>query len=138
NELVEKTVKLVILEQPGIWMIRELARDLPPVEVDPSLMRQVFLNVIRNADEACGDEGQLVIMTRRENGWISISFADNGPGIAKELKDKVAKPFFSTKESGIGLGLAIVNRIVESHGGRVIIENVPPGGARIRVLIPVG
>lgn len=137
NELLEKTVKLVILEQPGIWMIRELSHDLPSVKVDPSLLRQVFLNVIRNADEACGEEGQLVIMTGQENGWIRIAFADNGPGIASELKDKVLKPFFSTKESGIGLGLAIVNRIVESHEGKVEIDNVPPGGARIAIYLPV-
>jgi signal transduction histidine kinase len=137
NELIEKTVKLVILEQPGIWMIRELAHDLPSVNVDPSLLRQVFLNIIRNADEACGEEGQLVIMTNHENGWIQIAFADNGPGIAKELKDRVFQPFFSTKETGIGLGLAIVNRIVESHGGRIEIDNVPPGGARVVVYLPV-
>jgi signal transduction histidine kinase len=137
NELVEKTVKLVILEQPRIWMIRELAKELPSVTVDPSLMRQVFLNIIRNADEACGEEGQLVIMTQRENGWVRVCFADNGPGIARELKGNVLKPFFSTKDSGIGLGLAIVNRIIESHGGRVEITNVPPGGARVSVLLPI-
>ena len=137
NELLEKTVKLVILEQSGIWMIRELTNDLPRITVDPSLLRQVFLNIIRNADEACGEEGQLVIMTDRENGWMKIAFADNGPGIATELKDKVLQPFFSTKDSGIGLGLAIVGRIVESHGGRVEIDNVPPGGARITILLPV-
>jgi signal transduction histidine kinase len=137
NELLEKTVKLVILEQPGIWMIREFTHDLPRLTVDPSLLRQVFLNIIRNADEACGEEGRLLIMTDRENGWLRISFADNGPGIATELKDKVLQPFFSTKDSGIGLGLAIVGRIVESHGGRVEIDNVPPGGARITILLPV-
>jgi signal transduction histidine kinase len=137
NELLEKTVKLVILEQPRIWMIRELDNNLTPIMVDPSLLRQVFLNIIRNADEACGDEGQLVIMTSRESGWTKIAFADNGPGIAIELKDKVLQPFFSTKDSGIGLGLAIVNRIAESHGGRVEIDNVPPGGARITIYLPV-
>jgi signal transduction histidine kinase len=137
NELLEKTVKLVILEQPGIWMIREFTHDLPRLTVDPSLLRQVFLNIIRNADEACGEEGRLVIMTDRENGWLRISFADNGPGIATELKDKVLQPFFSTKDSGIGLGLAIVGRIVESHGGRVEIDNVPPGGARIMIYLAV-
>lgn len=136
NNLVEKTFKLVILDPLNVWITLDLSRDIPKLQVDPSLLRQVFLNLIKNASEACGKEGELEIRTELSSSWIKISFTDNGPGIAEDVLDRVFEPFFSTKKTGIGLGLSIVRKIMDAHGGQIEVANISPGGGRITLILP--
>jgi len=136
NNLMEKTFKLVILDPLNVWITLDLSPGIPTVQVDPSLLRQVFLNLIKNASEACGEEGKLEIRTEHSSSLIKISFTDNGPGIPEEILDRIFEPFFSTKETGIGLGLSIVRKIMDAHGGHIEIANMSPEGARITLVLP--
>ncbi|UCG38187.1 MAG: hypothetical protein JSV00_08305 [bacterium] len=137
NEVVRKTVRLTNLEDLKLEIDLNLDDSLPAVQADPSLLKQVFLNLLRNAAEACGQDGRLRIATSLNHGSLAIEFVDNGPGVPEEVQARVFEPFFSTKDSGFGLGLAVIARILEAHGGAVSIENVQPTGAKVTVLLPV-
>jgi len=136
NNLVEKTFKLVILDPLNVWITLDLTPDIPKVQADPSLLRQVFLNLIKNASEACGKEGKLEIRTEHSSSWIKISFSDNGPGIPEEVLDRIFEPFFSTKKTGNGLGLSIVRKIMDAHDGQIEVANISPAGGRITLMLP--
>ena len=107
---------------------------LPRVIGNAGQFKQVFLNLILNALQAMGDKGRIRINGALDDkGRVVLSFQDSGPGIATENLDKVFNPFFTTKSDGTGLGLAITYRIVQNHGGRISVANVPAGGAEFRL-----
>jgi signal transduction histidine kinase len=136
NEVLEKTVQLITPVDMGMNIDLFPDKDLPLIEADPSLLKQVFLNVIRNAVEACEKKGNLWIRTALDQDFVYIEFTDNGPGVAEEIRLRVFEPFFTTKESGLGLGLMVVKRILLAHGGRVDIQNVEPRGAKVALVVP--
>lgn len=110
--------------------------------IDPAQMRIALMNLVNNALEATPLGGQVRISARsapdgpgKEN--LVLEVADSGPGISKENLSRVFEPYFTTKQGGIGIGLAIAKRIVEDHGGRLRAENRPEGGALFTVLLPV-
>ncbi|MEA3004112.1 MAG: two-component system, LuxR family, sensor kinase FixL, partial [Sphingomonadales bacterium] len=107
------------------------------VEVDPVQIQQLLVNLIRNAVEALTEAPQprrrLLVATRRLGpSEVEVEIADNGPGIAPELRDRLFQPFVSSKGGGTGIGLAICRTIVEAHGGRIRVEEAPGGGAVFR------
>jgi two-component system nitrogen regulation sensor histidine kinase GlnL len=122
---------------------------LPEVLADEAKLRQVFLNLVKNALEAMGDTGTLTITTRietdfhvrhdaRDRGqFLSIDVEDTGPGIAAEDCERIFTPFFTTKTSGTGLGLAVSEHLVAQHGGTIRIESELGRGTRVRVRLPV-
>lgn len=136
NDVIRKIVKLINLQVLELKLELALADNLPEANADPSLLRQVFLNLVRNASEACGKGGCLNIETGFDDDWIWTRFTDNGPGIPGELMERIFDPFFSTKEGGMGMGLPIIKRIVDAHQGRITIEGASPSGTRVTVLIP--
>jgi signal transduction histidine kinase len=73
-----------------------------------------------------------------EPGWAKVQFLDEGEGIGEEAMERLFEPFFTTKSEGTGLGLALANRIVEAHGGRITCRNRPEGGAEFTVILPIG
>jgi two-component system nitrogen regulation sensor histidine kinase NtrY len=91
--------------------------DIPQIPLDRSLMREVFINLIENSIEAGATE--VAVSTTSKDGKVFIVFRDNGPGIPDEIADKLFAPYVSTKEDGWGLGLSIVKKIVEDHGGKI-------------------
>jgi len=91
--------------------------DIPQIPLDRSLMREVFINLIENSIEAGATE--VAVSTTSKDGKVFIVFRDNGPGIPEEIADKLFAPYVSTKEDGWGLGLSIVKKIVEDHGGKI-------------------
>lgn len=101
--------------------------EIPELKLDKKDIRQLLLNLIRNAMEATPPGGQVVIRTRVVNGQVTLSVQDNGPGIAPEILDKLGTPFTTTKENGTGLGLPVCYRIVERHNARMDIETGPGG-----------
>jgi len=112
------------------------------VEGDEVLLRQALSNLCRNAYEACDNAGvapRIVIEGQRDqtHGVIRISVSDNGPGIPAEVAPRVFRPFFTTKAHGTGLGLALVQKIIVTHNGRVNVVNEDGGGARFVVTLPV-
>jgi signal transduction histidine kinase len=122
----------------GITVTRSYAPDLPKIMAYGSELNQVWTNLIDNAADAMGDNGKLRIRTARENDFILVEIADNGPGIPPDLKSRIFEPFFTTKGvgDGTGLGLDFVYRIVTGMHGQVSVDSVP-GDTRFAVRIPI-
>jgi two-component system sensor histidine kinase PilS (NtrC family) len=112
--------------------------DLAYVEIDLNRLRQVMWNLLRNAAEANpGGTIEIRILCDKDHGQAHILVRDHGPGVSEETRQHLFEPFFTTKETGTGLGLATVHRIVEEHGGQVDLHNVPEGGAECAVALPL-
>jgi two-component system sensor histidine kinase PilS (NtrC family) len=105
-------------------------------EVDPSQLRQVMWNLLRNAVEASPPAAPVTVEVKAEGAWASVTVRDRGPGMTPEHRARIFEPFFSTKEGGTGLGLATVHRIVEEHHGRIEVESPPDGGTAFTIRLP--
>src|SRR5574337_473684 len=129
----------------NVTVQRQYDPQLPDILADPSEIRQLFLNLIRNGVEAMPGGGELTVQTRYERsakrcGGRSAAVAeivDQGSGFDPETERRLFTPFFTTKESGTGLGLAICLRIVEDHGGAMEATSSPGRGSRFRVWLPL-
>jgi signal transduction histidine kinase len=124
-----------------VRIIREYAAALPPAMIDRELCEQVFTNLILNACEAMGEQGgemkiRITAAGPEPTPEIRVEIEDSGPGIKDEIKEQIFNPFFTTKKTGVGLGLAIVSKIVDAHGGSVKVESGPGFGACFRVTLP--
>jgi len=141
NSLVDKTVQLLENQAAfqNIVIIRQLAEDLPPLSLDRTKIQQVIWNLMINAAEAMAKGGTLMIVSRLADGGrsVEVRFVDTGPGIAKEILNKLFDPFFSTKSSGLGLGLAVCYGIIQGHHGAIFVESEPGHGATFTVRLPV-
>ena len=109
---------------------------------DEVLLRQAFSNLLRNAVEACGQSSvvpSVVVASEidHEHGMVNIAVEDNGPGIAPAARERVFQPFFTSKRGGTGLGLALVQKIIVFHNGRIAAGSSPLGGASLRVTLPL-
>jgi two-component system, NtrC family, sensor kinase len=112
--------------------------DLPEALIDESQIRQALLNLVRNAKEAMPEGGRIrVEVSALDAGWLRLSVADSGPGISAENLGKIFDPFFSTKDKGTGLGLALVQQIVSEHGGRIEVDLPPDGGTVFSLVLPL-
>ena len=134
RELLERGMRL--LEKRGDLRFVQVSIDGDSsvhVLVDPDLMELAVENVIRNAVQACGSAGTISATVARLDGKVALVVDDSGPGISAESRGRVFEPFFTTRATGTGLGLAVVRRIVEANGGRVDAEVSPLGGARLRI-----
>lgn len=129
--LVEAT-----LQGAKIRTIAEHAPDLPKVHANRQSLVQVLVNLLTNAAQAMHGGGTIRLSTRAAGDRIVLEVLDDGPGVPKELRDKIFAPYFTTKSSGTGLGLAITAKIVESFGGSIRHEAPPAGGARFVVELP--
>ena len=112
---------------------------LPVIASDQSQLQQVFLNLINNAIDAIGSDGQIRVKTGINNGAIGIDITDDGPGIPPEQQRRIFDPFFTTKPTGkgTGLGLSISYAIIEKLGGRITFKSMPSLGATFSVFLPV-
>jgi PAS domain S-box-containing protein len=113
-----------------------IPEDFPEMMFDPDLMRRVFTNLITNALQAMPEGGQLTINTCFDNEAMFISVEDTGVGIPKENLDKMFKPLFTTKSKGQGFGLPVCKRIVEAHGGSIMLESQVGKGSTFTVKMP--
>ncbi len=107
------------------------------VNVDEKLLSQATLNLVINAQEAMPDGGRLTIETKRDGDHAVISVADTGIGVAPEHRDRLLRPFFSTKGTGTGLGLSVTRRIVGEHGGTLTFTSKPSCGTTFTIRIPL-
>ncbi|MCP4625793.1 MAG: PAS domain-containing protein [bacterium] len=118
-----------IIVQNGIQIEEHFAGDLPSVSVDAVLMGQVIRNIIHNGIQAMPEGGCLSLMAgvpMQKSGYLSILISDTGVGIQPSEIDKVFRPFYTTKESGTGLGLSLAHRIIEAHRGKISVCRSPP------------
>jgi PAS domain S-box-containing protein len=133
NALVEETCRLLepSLRENDIAVNLELDPGLPQASFDPDHIRQVLLNIIKNAIEAMADGGKLAVVTGRSAEGVFATVADTGVGIPPEVMDKLFQPFISSKPKGSGLGLAISKKIMEAHEGKITVASQPGKGTTV-------
>jgi two-component system sensor histidine kinase HydH len=138
HELLDRLIRRYReqFESPQVAVRRVWGPGTAQLVADPLQMEQVFLNLIHNALQAMPDGGELAVITRATPGGVEISFEDTGKGISPADLPKVQQPFFTTKHRGSGLGLPIVRKICEAHGGTLRIESQVGRGTSATVLIP--
>jgi signal transduction histidine kinase len=134
--LVRETAALLRADGAFQGLAIETRGDPGELRGDPEQLRTVLLNLLRNAAEAAELKGRVVVEVRDRARVVELSVDDTGPGVPEELRERIFEPFLTTRAHGTGLGLAIVRRVVEAHGGEVLVERGPGGGARFRVTLP--
>jgi two-component system, NtrC family, sensor histidine kinase HydH len=120
-----------------INLVEQLDPQLPTLTADPNQMRQVVLNLVKNAFEAMDAGGRVVLASGAEDNQVWFSVEDTGGGMPPEVLEKIFNPFFTTKKKGTGLGLAVINKIVADHHGSVSVQSLPGQGTTFRINLPV-
>jgi len=142
--LIERALKAARDRWPDakVEVERQFAPDLPEVALDADLIERVFTNLALNAYEAMGAGGGKLsvaaVPSPDGKRGVEITFQDTGPGIPAELHEQIFNPFFTTKETGVGLGLSIVSKIVDDHRGWIRVTSEPGKGACFQVVLPAG
>lgn len=144
NDLINSVIRLANVDATwsGIKIVLLLDESLPNVTGDGILIEQVLLNLVRNAchamQDVCSGNKILTISSQLDDSkHIRISVEDTGPGLNEAMLKQVCQPFFSTKEEGMGMGLAIARSVVEAHSGQMLVSNAPHGGASFGFILPI-
>ena len=124
-------------ERAKVKVNREYSASLPLLPIDAELMEQVFLNLLTNAAQASAPGAPITVQTREAGGQAEISVIDHGCGIPADTIETIFNPFVTTKQDGVGLGLAIVAKIVDGHGGKMTVESQPGKGSSFKVILPI-
>lgn len=127
-----------LAQQRRVAVTVEKSAEALSVMADSEMMQQVLLNLLLNALAAVGPEGRIRLRAYAEEAHVCLEVADTGGGIAEEIQGKIFDPFFTTRAEGTGLGLANAYRMVESHGGDILVRSAPGAGAVFTVRLPVG
>jgi signal transduction histidine kinase len=149
NGVVRRTVQVLSSERNDDLTVEVLLEPaLPRVAIDPEQLRQVLMNLMRNAAQAMKNRGKITVSTRIRFGRgtrpgtggeetnVELTVADNGPGISQKVLENIFLPFFTTKDQGTGLGLAISQRIVQGAGGRIEVRTYEGKGSTFAVVLP--
>jgi PAS domain S-box-containing protein len=138
NEVVRHTLELLRGQLPeAVRVEADLSPAAPAVQGDAVQLQQVLTNLCLNARDAMPRGGRLRVETAEADGdWVRLAVQDDGEGVAEAARPRLFEPFFSTRERGTGLGLAVVHQVVQSHGGRVEVHSRPGEGARFEVWLP--
>ncbi|HUJ26698.1 MAG TPA: ATP-binding protein [Myxococcales bacterium] len=138
NETVRELLDFVRpeLDAAGVRLTLSLSPELPRVHADVAQLRQLLLNLVRNAREAMSSGGALSVSTRGDEGSVAVEVRDTGPGIPPERMKRIFDPFFTTKERGTGLGLAMAQEIAQEHGGQLTCESAPGAGTTFALRLP--
>lgn len=131
------------LEENSKWrnikIEKKLPADLPLVNADPIMLKQIFMNLFLNAVDAMAGMGTLRLgaFLDESGRWVTIEVSDTGKGLAPGVGEKIFRPFYTTKSKGTGLGLAVTKQMVEAHHGQITATNKPEGGAAFSVMLPI-
>jgi signal transduction histidine kinase len=138
NAVVEQALGLLEpqVRNHAARVVRRLARDLPAVRLDPRQVAQAVENLVLNAIQACPNGGTVAVETAAQDDTVAITVTDNGPGIPPDVRERIFDVFFTTREDGTGLGLNIVQRIVEEHRGKLSVDSEPGRGSTFRIELP--
>ncbi|MDX9785635.1 MAG: ATP-binding protein [Desulfobacterales bacterium] len=140
ESVIEKNISFLSaqLKDKQIHIQRQYADQLPEILADSSMLYQAFLNILINAMQAMTEGGTIDVSVETVNNTgVQIAIRDEGQGIPESAMENIWDPFFTTKDTGTGLGLGIVKNIIESHGGDIIIENRPVKGAQVTITLPL-
>ena len=141
SSLIDKALKKFTLAE-NIELKKDIPADIPPILVDPTQIGQVFYNIINNAIQAMSEveNGELAIKAKSKEKegktGVEVSFSDTGVGISKENTKKLFEPLFTTKASGIGLGLSICKNLVEANEGELEVQSEEGKGTTVTIIIP--
>ena len=138
TDVLQETLALLKneFENRRITVSVDITEAIPAVQLDRSQIKQVFFNLIKNALEAMPDGGALRIEMGAGDVYVDIAFIDTGKGIAPEELQRVFEPYHTTKQTGTGLGLMIVQRIIDEHGGEIELSSKPGAGTCFKVRLP--
>ncbi len=138
---LHKLIKEVLglYETSAILIVQKLDASRNEVNGDATRLRQIIHNLLQNAEDALQgvEQPQIRLHTESKKGEIHLCVEDNGAGFPESVLSRAFEPYMTTKAKGTGLGLAIVKKIVEEHGGRITIENIVSGGARVNIVLPL-
>ncbi|MFH1148643.1 MAG: ATP-binding protein [Pseudomonadota bacterium] len=139
NYCVGETLEMMLshFEEKGVTCEKSLNRSLPAVSFDSSQMKQVLINLIKNAVEAMPHGGKLIVSSLQSGPYIKVSIADSGYGIPEDSFKNVFSPFFTTKNKGTGLGLTVSYRILQDHGGTISFESKTGEGTKFTLSLPI-
>ncbi len=144
GEVIDEAVAQVEKHAPplDVSIYKNYSPDIPAFLMDRQLIERVLYNLLLNAAQASPPQGSITVKTRQagdtvEGSTVEIDVIDRGTGIAPKDRESIFNPFFTTKSSGVGLGLAIVSKIIDEHGGQITVESEPGAGSVFRVFLPV-
>jgi signal transduction histidine kinase len=143
NGVVRRTAQILSSDRDDdVALELDLAEDLPRIRVDAEQLRQVLMNLVRNAGQAMNGRGRVVLGTRIRSGhraqgnWVELRVSDSGPGISQKVLKNLFVPFYTTKNQGTGLGLAISQRLIQSAGGSIEVNTHEGAGTTFTVVLP--
>jgi two-component system, NtrC family, sensor histidine kinase HydH len=122
--------------EKGVALELHLDPNLPSIEADPNQLEQVLVNLVKNALEACDPPGRIILCTGSRDAQVWFSVQDTGKGMTPEVLDKIFHPFFTTKEKGTGLGLAVIHKIITDHRGTVSVDSAMGRGSTFTIRLP--
>ncbi|MFN3531854.1 MAG: ATP-binding protein [Candidatus Brocadia sp.] len=139
NEILENTCSLMepYFKNNHIQVIKKLDTMIPKINIDPTQIKQVFLNLIKNAVESMTNGGTLIVETMVDNEYVKINITDTGEGMTAEAMQNIFVPFFTTKADGTGVGLAVSRKIVEDHEGSIKVKSSLREGTTFSIFLPV-
>jgi signal transduction histidine kinase len=124
-------------DSQGIHLQAEMNSDLPLIKMDNERLTQAFINIMKNGMQAMDHGGILRIETYSLNDRVEVVISDSGSGIPPDQMEKIFNYYYTTKERGVGLGLPIAHRIIEAHGGQLIVESRVGSGTKVTVTLPI-
>lgn len=135
--LVQATAELLKRDEEAKQLEIDVRGAAPPVAADPEMLKMVVQNLLINSMHAMQGRGRIQVAVEKQDPWLRIAVADDGPGIPPDVRDKIFIPFFTTKARGTGLGLPTAKRFVEAHDGQITIDTPPTGGTTVTVELPL-
>jgi two-component system sensor histidine kinase HydH len=138
NEVIQNVEALMsdAVGEKGVALEDQLAPELPPVEADPNQIKQVLVNLVKNAVEATEGRGKILLSTGAKDGQVWFAVQDTGKGMSEDILAKIFNPFYTTKDKGTGLGLAVINKIIVDHHGSITVDSQTGTGSTFTVKLP--
>jgi len=138
-QLIEQTLEVAspLAEEHQVRLSAEVAPDLPQMRMDPERLQQALINLVGNAAQASPPGGEVCLGVHPREGELVLAVSDQGPGVPPAEREAILTPFYTTKKGGTGLGLAVVSKIAQAHGGQVEVDDNHPGGALFRLCLPL-
>lgn len=138
-KIMQDTIDLISAQamMHNVQIIADFERALPPVYCEPNQLKQVFINILKNAIEVMPKGGDITVRIARAGCHVRISITDQGCGIPKDKIKKLGEPFYTTKERGTGLGLMVSYKIIEEHQGKIDVESEVGVGTTFHITLPI-
>jgi two-component system sensor histidine kinase HydH len=139
NQVIQEVKALMedAMAEKGVRLVDRLDPNLPAIEADPNQIKQVLVNLVKNALEATEGKGEILLSSGFKNAQVWFAVQDMGKGMPDEVLEKIFHPFYTTKDKGTGLGLAVINKIVTDHHGTITVASVTGSGSTFTVRLPI-